>query len=408
MNISLEKKGGEGNSMGEQNRFTLSVTDAVLKLYDIGITEKSKILVMLMGTHPMLTLHTIDTIIRTHRKQQRNPKAEKPVKPKSPIELATKEILNKCAQCPFHFSGRPCVLPDGLCAFPEVIEMMKNRDELVAKQKRLNGSKKVRGGIIEYRRKENHHRSQNAFDILEDDLDMMIAEEELGREISQTPVYAPGIVMSRVMQDVQFVPEEKAQIGLDKSMKASLDDFSEVLSSNYRPDIDRDTFNFPIDEDQKNRLFNRYKGFYTDANGDIPAEELKESEVEKEFDELAETDVSMESANFDMDLSEDDALEQDALNHIKYLPRTKSIYDDFSSIDDKDWENIIAAAVERTALEGESEENFEDECNDNCLKDEILSSMELEDAIGEDFNYNRDDAALEDFADILAPGLLDR
>lgn len=389
--------------MGEQNKFALSVTDAVLKLYDIGITEKSKILVTLMGTHPMLTLHTIDTIIHTHRKAK-SPKAEKPIRSKSPIELATEEILNKCAQCPFHFSGRPCVLPGGLCAFPEVVEMMEKRDALVAKQKRFNGTKKVRGGIIEYRRKESKHRSQNAFDMLEDDLDMMIAEEELGKEISRTPVYAPGLFMSRVMQDVHFVPEEKAQIGLDKSTSASLNDFSEVLAPTYRPDVDRDTFNFPIDEDQKNRLFNRYKGFYTDAKGDIPAEELKESEAEKEFDELAEADIPMESANFDMDLSEEDAFEQAALSHIKYLPRAKSIYDDFSSVDDKDWNNIIAAAVERTSLEDQSEESLED---DEFLEDEALNPEGLEGVFNEDFiNYNRDNATLEDFADVLAPGLL--
>lgn len=392
--------------MGEYKKFAISVTDAVLKLYDVGVTDKSKILVMLMGTHPMLTLHTIDTIINTHRKPKKV-KEEKPARPKNPVELATEEILSKCAQCPFHFSGRPCVLPGGLCAFPEVVEMMRKRDELVIRQKRFSGTKKVRGGVIEYRRKENKRRSQNAFDMLEENLDMMIAEEELEKEISKTPVYAPGLVMSRVMQDVQFIPEEKAQIGLDKSRRVSLNDFSEVLSSNYRTDVQRDTFNFPIDDEQRTRVFNRYKDFYTDDNCDIQSEELEELAPEENFEEITDADVSMNFADFDMGLSEEDAFEQNALNHIKYFPRTQSIYSDFSSVDDRDWDNIIAAAVERTALEADEDELDDELCSNENFDEETPISIELEDVIDENPCYNREEATLDDFADILAPGLLD-
>ena len=88
------------NKKSISNDLEMSVTDAVLKAYDNGTISPPAILAALMFSFPTLTLATIKSILRTHRKSKPSaPPKEEVKRPKTPTEQLEHSIRSKCMLC---------------------------------------------------------------------------------------------------------------------------------------------------------------------------------------------------------------------------------------------------------------------------------------------------------------------
>lgn len=458
---------------------TLSVADAVLRLFDSGITEKAVILATLMGSYPTLTLYTIDIILRTRR--TRNPKKKKAPKPKSAIEIATDEIQALCLKCPLHTYGRACVMPLSLCPYPEVVDLVKKRDELVSERKRILRQKRVSGGTIEYKRQLHNQNTNNVFDAFEQELDDLYNENAFNCEMGSRKLYSPGPIANCTLEGVVFKPDENKSA--DFSHK-SLEDYAEVLSASYNPTLKRDSFGFPIDRVGFSRIFEKYKDLYANSNeDDYETDNHSDTDVDQELDSVADVDFTDTVGN------EDEAalLEQQSLDHVVYgqnsirnpyyaddmdnnaitsndfaaigfatadidgqeeepekletplLPRAfeipfeeniveensisgYTVIDGFDDEGDEDLRGIVALSEDDADIaidsmsfvasnDNELEEAVETPCEASVFEMPVETNMFAgnlsQNYKTDDFKFKRDeDLRLEDFSDVLAPGIL--
>lgn len=388
--------------MVKNNNHDLSVTDAVLRQYDSGNTAKGKILATLMATYPMLTLHTIDEILRVHRHQKKPEKTSQP-RSKSPIELAEEKILQKCNRCPIHQSGRYCVMPLGLCPFPDIDEDMKHLSELIKKKSMTRGEIKVKGGKIVYqKRKSSARKQQDIVDAFEQDLDNLMIRREIEKEAEGNPYCLPGPFMSHVVEGAFFEPDAPMEqpIGLARDESFQLSEFADVLAPRINPTVQRDTFNFPIDEGQSNSLMKKFNKYYGDL---LPADENEE--IQQEFSNANFAEENLEFSDDMLDFgekpSEDDEIFAPQIKYTTSLSTTP--YENASEEDADIWNSVLAAAINRINDNGD-EPDFE------YNADEMLSYPEREEELQEESKDNAEDdlanISLADFADILSPDVL--
>lgn len=231
------------NKKSISNDLEMSVTDAVLKAYDNGTISPPAILAALMFSFPTLTLATIKSILRTHRKNKTPAQPKEEVKrPQTPIEQLENSIRSKCTLCEYHQSGRPCVMPAHLCPFPEMDEDCKRLRQLKVEAQKRKGIIKVPGGHITYTKKP---RLSNIFDEVERELDEILGQQEAKNVFNENPYRAGGPIDS-VLDDAIFVPEEiettetffnpRYDPNLPEELQKpeedwNMEDFADVLSS---------------------------------------------------------------------------------------------------------------------------------------------------------------------------------
>ena len=231
------------NKKSISNDLEMSVTDAVLKAYDNGTISPPAILAALMFSFPTLTLATIKSILRTHRKSKPSaPPKEEVKRPKTPIEQLEHSIRSKCMLCEYHQAGRPCVMPAHLCPFPEMDEDCKRLRQLRVEAKNRKGIIKVPGGHITYTKRP---RLSNVFDEVERELDEVLGQQEAKNAFNENPYRAGGPIDS-VLDDAIFIPEEnevtetflnpRYDPDLPEELQKpeedwNMDDFADVLSA---------------------------------------------------------------------------------------------------------------------------------------------------------------------------------
>lgn len=191
-----------------KTKLVLSVTDAVLKCYDKGTTSPPAILAALMFAFPTLTLATVKSILRTHKKQNATPKKEEPERPKTPMEQLRESILSKCKNCQYHQAGRPCVMPKHLCPFPDMDEDCKRLQQMRVEARAKKGVIKVPGGRVVYTKRP---RLSNVFDEVERELDEVMGEKSVKEEFGKNPYRGSGPINS-TLDDACFIPEESEKI----------------------------------------------------------------------------------------------------------------------------------------------------------------------------------------------------
>lgn len=234
------------NKKSANNDLEMSVTDAVLKAYDNGTISPPAILAALMFSFPTLTLATIKSILRTHRKNKTPVQPKEIVKrPLTPIEQLEGSIHSKCMLCQYHQAGRPCVMPAHLCPFPEMDEDCKRLRQLRIEAQNRKGIIKVPGGHITYTKKP---RLSNVFDEVERELDEVLGQQEAKHAFNENP-YRPGGPIESVLDDAIFVPEEGETVenylnprydpDLPEELQKpeddwNIEDFAEVMSDSLR------------------------------------------------------------------------------------------------------------------------------------------------------------------------------
>ena len=91
----------------------LTVTEAVLKMYDSGTVSPPAIVAQLIYAYPTLTIATARSIIENHRLRKNNPNAWKEpqlkIRPKSKADILQDNLHAKCRNCGYHQEGKPCV-----------------------------------------------------------------------------------------------------------------------------------------------------------------------------------------------------------------------------------------------------------------------------------------------------------
>lgn len=196
------------NRKNTKTNLELSVTDAVLKCYDKGTTSPPAILAALMFSFPTLTLATVRSILRNHRKQKSVTQKKEVLRPKTPMEQLRESILSKCQSCEYHQAGRPCVMPKHLCPYPEMDDDCKRLQQMRAEARAKKGIIKVSGGHITYTKRP---RLSNVFDEVERELDEALGEKAVKEEFDKNPYRGSGPIDS-TLDDACFVPEENEEV----------------------------------------------------------------------------------------------------------------------------------------------------------------------------------------------------
>lgn len=158
----------------------LTVTEAVLKMYDSGTVSPPAIVAQLIYAYPTLTIATARSIIENHRLKKNNPNAWKEpqlkIRPKSKADILQDNLHAKCRNCGYHQEGKPCVLPASMCPYEDMDAQMKELLDLRKKEASKPTKQKQKGETAN--RKANHvkqsdTRGLNIFDEFENDLDSM-------------------------------------------------------------------------------------------------------------------------------------------------------------------------------------------------------------------------------------------
>lgn len=102
----------------ESRMIPSSMTDAILETYDKGITVPSSIYSALMFQYPMLSIATINNVIKTFRLPKEKKKQEKK-EPKSKAEILSDYLEKRCRACPYYSGLKVCVMPENLCIYPD-------------------------------------------------------------------------------------------------------------------------------------------------------------------------------------------------------------------------------------------------------------------------------------------------
>ena len=116
----------------------LTVTEAVLKMYDSGTVSPPAIVAQLIYAYPTLTIATARSIIENHRLRKNNPNAWKEpqlkIRPKSKADILQDNLHAKCRNCGYHQEGKPCVLPASMCPYEDMDAQMKELLDLRKKE----------------------------------------------------------------------------------------------------------------------------------------------------------------------------------------------------------------------------------------------------------------------------------
>ena len=127
----------------------LTVTEAVLKMYDSGTVSPPAIVAQLIYAYPTLTIATARSIIENHRLRKNNPNAWKEpqlkIRPKSKADILQDNLHAKCRNCGYHQEGKPCVLPASMCPYEDMDTQMKELLDLRKKEASKPTKQKQKG-----------------------------------------------------------------------------------------------------------------------------------------------------------------------------------------------------------------------------------------------------------------------
>lgn len=215
------------------------LTTAVLAVYDSGVVSPPAILAALMQHYPMLTMATISNILREHRYARRKPATtpEKP-KPKTKVQIIQDSIKEKCKTCGLRKDGRPCVLPENLCPYPEMTKQLGEIQRLIEEGKARHSEIKVPGGKIIYTKPAR--KKTSVIEEFEQELDEMNKAAALKREAENVPYFAPGRYENSYVENAMFVPESIddsfEESGMDDELLA---EYAEAVGKS-KEDIEED------------------------------------------------------------------------------------------------------------------------------------------------------------------------
>ena len=170
----------------------LTVTEAVLKMYDSGTVSPPAIVAQLIYAYPTLTIATARSIIENHRLRKNNPNAWKEpqlkIRPKSKADILQDNLHAKCRNCGYHQEGKPCVLPASMCPYEDMDAQMKELLDLRKKEASKPTKQKQKGETAN--RKANHVKQSDTrgLNIFDDEADNANNETDAtASDNTQTP-----------------------------------------------------------------------------------------------------------------------------------------------------------------------------------------------------------------------------